>query len=343
MENSVLYLDISIIIPCYNVEHYIEQCLNSIIKQNILPKEILCIDDGATDNTANIIKNLSQKHSYVKYIHQYNQGVSQARNTGLNLSTGKYIQFVDPDDILHPQLLYKFFDLSKKNEIELFYFENENFENSKDISFSNNKKDNLISFPSGRDLFINLVENKKYPGASWKYIFLKKILTIQFVGRNHEDHLITLNILLSAKVSYYSKHPLYYYRKRANSLTNYKNINKNYVVLYSNVINKCGRYISDKNLPTETKIQYINFLRSNYLFHINIYFLNKEKPPIIDIYVQIYKRLFIKNKLKTFNNIFFIISYAIKNKLPMKHFIIFLKAIMNKNINYMTKKINLLL
>ncbi|OCG32902.1 hypothetical protein A9G29_05145 [Gilliamella sp. Fer2-1] len=76
MANKESILNLSIIIPCYNVENYIKQCLNSIVQQAVQPKEIICVDDGATDNTAAIIQAFSQKFSYVKYIYQTNQGVS---------------------------------------------------------------------------------------------------------------------------------------------------------------------------------------------------------------------------------------------------------------------------
>lgn len=343
MENEKLILNLSIIIPCYNVENYIEQCLNSIVQQTVQPKEIICIDDGATDNTANVIQAFAQKFSCVKYIYQTNQGVSQARNIGINQATGQYIQFVDPDDILHPNLFATFLKVLKiSNVIELFYFENQNFEKLENIEFNNNDN-SLIRFDTGNELFTHIIENKKYPGACWKYIFKKEALNLRFEGRNHEDHLITLDVLLSANLTYYSKAPLYYYRKRANSLTNNKKISKQYIELYAQIINKCTKYVQKTNLLPKTKTQYINFLRSDYLFNINIYYLYKEKPPIIEIYMHIYTRLFIKNNAKKLSNILYIIRYGIRKKIPLKHIIIFIRASLNKDINFITNKINALL
>jgi hypothetical protein len=74
----------------------------------------------------------------------------------------------------------------------------------------NNNDNSLTRFDSGSRLFTHLIENEQYPGACWKYIFKKERLKLRFEERNHEDHLIILNILLSAKLSYYSKAPLYY-------------------------------------------------------------------------------------------------------------------------------------
>ena len=344
-KNPKTVINLSIIIPCYNVEDYIEQCLISIIKQDFLPKEILCIDDGATDSTAKIIKVLALNHPCIKYVYQKNQGVSEARNTGLSLASAKYIQFVDPDDILHCDILKKFFICYEKNrDIELFYFEHECFENDKSIDYSYYQHDDyFISFKSGNELFTYLIKKKKYPGACWKYIFMKDILNLNFVGKNHEDHLITLDILTSANLSYYYKTPLYFYRKRDNSLSNKKNINKNYVSLFSQVVIQCSNYLKFKNLSNYTKQQYIKFLRLDYLFNIDIYYLGTQKPTILNAYTHIYTRLFIKNKLKTISNIWYIICYGKKNNVPIKHIMILLQVALNKDINFITNKINAML
>lgn len=92
-------IDLSIIIPAYNAELYIGECLDSVVNQSVKYKiEILIIDDGSTDNTDRIIHSYSNDN--IKYIKQRNQGVSVARNTGLNKAQGKYILFVDADDVL---------------------------------------------------------------------------------------------------------------------------------------------------------------------------------------------------------------------------------------------------
>lgn len=101
---------VSIIIPVYNLENYIENCLNSIVNQTYRELEILCIDDGSTDKSAEIIKSFAASDSRVKYFYHDNAGVSVARNHGLEIASGDYIMFVDGDDYLHYQaveLLYK--------------------------------------------------------------------------------------------------------------------------------------------------------------------------------------------------------------------------------------------
>lgn len=109
---------ISVIIPCYNVEKYIETCLLSIVNQTYKNLEILAIDDGSPDNTPAILDKLAEKYSQLKVIHQKNAGVSAARNIGLKHATGDYIVFVDGDDFLAPDYMEYMLDLVHKTGAE---------------------------------------------------------------------------------------------------------------------------------------------------------------------------------------------------------------------------------
>ena len=93
-------IDLSIIIPAYNCEKYIEKCIKSIIEQKSDLVEIIIINDGSTDKTQQICKNFAQKHNNIKLINQQNRGVSYSRNIGIQNSNGKYVMFVDADDYL---------------------------------------------------------------------------------------------------------------------------------------------------------------------------------------------------------------------------------------------------
>lgn len=90
--------NVSVIIPIYNMETYLPQCLDSIINQTLEEIEILCIDDGSTDSSEEILKSYSANDSRIKVVKQDNQGVSKARNRGINEAEGEYVIFMDPDD-----------------------------------------------------------------------------------------------------------------------------------------------------------------------------------------------------------------------------------------------------
>lgn len=93
---------LSIIIPVYNAEQYLEQCLQSIVSQDCDDMELLLIDDGSTDQSAVICRQYAERYGYIRYYHQQNGGVSSARNLGLEQATGHYISFVDADDWVEP-------------------------------------------------------------------------------------------------------------------------------------------------------------------------------------------------------------------------------------------------
>lgn len=88
---------ISVIIPIYNSEKYLEKCLDSILKQTYKALEIILVNDGSRDQSANICKEYCKKYHNIKYISQENHGVSEARNRGIRESTGKYLAFIDSD------------------------------------------------------------------------------------------------------------------------------------------------------------------------------------------------------------------------------------------------------
>ena len=91
---------ISVIVPVYNVEEYLDRCIESIVNQTYKNLEILLIDDGSTDNSYNICDKWAKKDNRIKVVHKENGGVSSARNVGLDVATGDYIGFVDSDDYI---------------------------------------------------------------------------------------------------------------------------------------------------------------------------------------------------------------------------------------------------
>lgn len=109
---------ISIIIPCYNVQEYVDQCLESIISQSHKNLEIICINDGSTDNTLNILKQIQKKDDRIVLINQSNKGLSQTRNVGLDISTGDYVMFVDSDDWIAEELINVIF--MREPDIDLY-------------------------------------------------------------------------------------------------------------------------------------------------------------------------------------------------------------------------------
>lgn len=110
---------ISVIIPVYNVENYLKECLDSICTQTLTDIEIICINDGSTDNSLNILNEYAKKDSRIKIISKENGGQATARNLGIKEAQGEYIAFVDSDDFIEPKMLEKLYKKSKENNLDI--------------------------------------------------------------------------------------------------------------------------------------------------------------------------------------------------------------------------------
>jgi len=97
--------DITVIIPVYNVEEFIDECLQSVVAQTLRPREVLIINDGTPDNSRDICQRYADRHDWITIIDQENKGLSEARNTGLDHASGRYIVFLDSDDYIAPNML----------------------------------------------------------------------------------------------------------------------------------------------------------------------------------------------------------------------------------------------
>lgn len=100
-----MYDLVSVVVPVYNVKHYLKKCIDSILDQTYHSLQIILVDDGSTDGCSQICDSYSKKDIRIEVIHQKNQGLSSARNTGLQNATGKYICFIDSDDWIHPEYI----------------------------------------------------------------------------------------------------------------------------------------------------------------------------------------------------------------------------------------------
>lgn len=192
--------DISIIIPIYNAEKYINKCLDSILKQTKKELEIILINDGSTDNTEKIIKTYQDKR--IKYFKNDNHGIGYSRNFGINQSTSKYIMFLDSDDYLETTACEELFNKAEKDNLDIVISDfykvfNNNIEEIKLPSFENSSlKDNpdiiteylnpwakLYSSKLLKDNKIKFVENLKYEDAPFVIETLDKAKKIGKVDK----------------------------------------------------------------------------------------------------------------------------------------------------------------
>lgn len=229
MENKI-----NIIIPIYNVEKYLRQCLDSVYKLDLTNKEIVLVNDGSTDNSLEIAKEYENKYKEnTILISQENRGLSGARNTGINNSSGEYIFFIDSDDFIDPVELEKFFVEGLENKQDMYvgnYYEHYDEENVKESIFTNKKK--LVN-KTGLEMLEYLMENSKYIAVVWRTLYKRSFFeknNLKFKEKLlHEDELFTLTALTYANKVGTSDKKFYYYRlNNNNSITNNRT-KKNYI------------------------------------------------------------------------------------------------------------------
>ena len=260
-------VEISIIIPAYNVEKYIFECVNSVIENTFKNIEIICINDGSTDKTLNILKEISKKDTRLKIYSQNNQGLGAARNKGFSLAKGKYIWYLDADDTIDKRALeYLYYELENNNlDMLLFnanpFFENENLKYKYGF-FKNaySRKYNYIGVKEGKHIFTQLNYCKDYKPSACLYITKKTFLeekNISFIeGIIYEDNIYTLQCMTLAKRVMYKNIKLYNRRIREGSIMTTKNPKlsiKSFIIVLSELSNFVKKYdlIQDDRYYTE--------------------------------------------------------------------------------------------
>ena len=250
MNSEVMKL--SIIIPVYNVEPYIRQCLDSIFtdENNGLPFEVIVVDDGTLDNSMDIVKEYAIKHQNLHVVHQENQGLSVARNTGMSLAQGEYVWFVDSDDWIEQKaikILLRLIELHP--DIDIFTVPSTwKYEDSKMDWVNLRVKDNTLL--SGKEY-----QEAGYHIGAWMFVTKRQKLLdngIRFYpGILHEDMLWSSEILYVARQMMILNTPLYCYRQRVGSIMNSIKIKSGYDIIISHqqLMKFMDEHVLDEDKP----------------------------------------------------------------------------------------------
>lgn len=188
---------ISVVVPAYNCEKYVKRCLYSLINQTYQEIEIIVIDDGSTDGTLSLCKEVAELDCRVKVISKENSGVSDSRNLGISLAIGNWITFVDADDYLDCNALQSMFALKKQDTQMIFgrikkFFENGEEENLVEKELVNVSKNNLAPF--------FLYGERNVMGSAWRVLYLKEVIVKNGILFNKnvsicEDLLFIVNVV----------------------------------------------------------------------------------------------------------------------------------------------------
>lgn len=215
---------VSIIIPIYNAQKYIETCLNSITSQTFKDYEIILIDDGSTDNTLKTLENYTLHQKQFKLIVTNHSGPATARNIGLGVANGKYIKFIDADDTLYNQhSLQKMVDVAEKYNVDVVFGKYYTYTKILGIKF--NLKDRFNTSGLSSEGIYNVQENKEVPFTEMPSIgnklFTKQLFeNLSFPdGYKWEDLALVPALLVKSNRFYFLNQPIYSYNLRFNNTT----------------------------------------------------------------------------------------------------------------------------
>lgn len=306
--NNLKAPKISVIIPIYNMEQYLNECLDSVISQTLKDIEIICINDGSIDNSLKILKEYEKKDKRIKIINQENSGVAIARNHGIDISKGEFIAFLDSDDkYINSNALESLYNAAVKNKVLISGGNSNKYINEKKVEkLDHFEKEGIVYYTDFQK-----------PYYFWKYIynstFIKKN-KIYFPNYSRfQDPIFFIKAMNEAKYFYALPQDVHYYRasdtimkmnekKIIDTLKGMLDILKysdknNLNILFNNIVNKFNhqyiikmikKFINNKEVKNQI-VEIIRYINLNKIKRINKNF------KFNDFYMAIIEKLEIKN------------------------------------------------
>lgn len=216
---------ISVVVPVYKVENFLDRCVQSLVDQTYRNLEIILVDDGSPDRCGEMCDQWAQKDSRIKVIHKKNGGLSDARNFGIEQATGDYITFIDSDDYIAKDYVAYLYEMMEKYgadvsacKYRITYGDGETFDNQ--------PEEKIVELNSGREAIQGLFgEHYMQLVTAWGKLYPMDMVkkNLYPVGRLHEDEATTYKYYYGAKKVVLGTHELYGYYQNPNSITHQKN------------------------------------------------------------------------------------------------------------------------
>lgn len=273
---------VSVIIPVYNGEKYLKECLDSVIRQSFSHWEMICINDGSTDGSLRILEDFARMDDRIRVLSQDNQGQSAARNAGMRCALGAYILFLDCDDRLMPDALERLTERAVEDQLDILYFDGETFFNDgldTEEKFAGYRqvyhaKITISGTLTGTEMFRTLYESGSYRVSVCMQLFRRTFLQETgmtfYPGILYEDNLFTMKTMTQAKRTGYCHQTFYMRRIRPNSIVtqskDYRHL-RSYVIAYTQI----AAYAMDAKLPAEVMPGVRAQLRSLMAHAVNVF------------------------------------------------------------------------
>lgn len=306
---------VSVIIPIYNVEKYLKECLETILSQTYKNLEIILVDDGSPDNCGNICDEYAKKDSRIKVIHKTNGGLSDARNHGIDIANGKYICFVDSDDYIDRYYVEKLYKAVKNNNVKVAQCSILKIDDNKNI-IEKYGYDNFC-IKSGKEIIReqyskHVVENT----VVWNKMYEKELFdNIRFpVGKIHEDEFTTYKILYDLKKVAIINDYLYNYRENNNGIMKQKFNIKKFDRLYAYKEKMEFFQNKEEDIFVKVLMRYIEEIRFDYI-NSKKYISNfhEYKSKLLKEYRRVYSILIMQKNISKKYKIKLLVFYISPN------------------------------
>lgn len=305
---------ISIIVAAYNVDKYLEQCINSIVSQSLRDIEIIIVNDGSTDNTRSVIEKFQKNDERIIVINQENSGISKVRNIGLGKATGEFVLFVDGDDWIQHDSLLKLYNLAKIEKADVVCFNFFYAYKDKNIICNDFKVfDKLDSHE-----FIKATLLLDISPVIWAKLLRREFLVDNMIKCPEyvafgEDMVTSVNIALNSKKVAFLNEPLYFYRQREGSIS---------------------KELSEKVLTIEKAVEFIGELLDKYdkmnifmdeykyiVYRNMYYYLVVTNNKVNKIQYKLYKIWKSKNVDMSNNQYYIDFKKSFNKRLKLKHYL----------------------
>lgn len=242
---------ISIIIPVYNVSKYLDKCLQSVVAQTYSNIQIILVNDGSTDNSGEICDKWRKKDNRIEVIHKKNGGLSNARNVGIERAQGKYLMFVDSDDIISNDLCELLYNLLLENDADLAICNTYHIFDSNNFTFEIANKAEMVYCFNKSEAICNLWYQKSFLPSAWGKLYKKELFEqIRFTeGIIFEDIDIMHEIFYLCNKIVYTDVKAYGYVHHENSITTKKYTQKDNVIL--DICEKIMKFATSKNVQIQ--------------------------------------------------------------------------------------------
>ena len=288
---------ISVIIPVYNVEKYIEDSLNSVLNQSFKDIEVICVDDESTDNSLRILNEFEARDKRVKVISQKNKGNGGARNTGLKHASGDYVYFLDADDLLFENALEKMYRNAKSNQSDLVIFKITRFYETEDLIYDKPSfpLDEILKNDNYDDFTFNYKEIKPYVMNKGSFGIWAKLYKKEFLDE-HGDIFVfpektpfgdvrfhVASLILAPRISFIDD---YLYKYRLSNPDSITNSRSNRIKIFD-VIDSVEDLLIDTGFHEEFKDEFAKFKIYQILHHMSsansVEYFNKAREEFLKI------------------------------------------------------------